>query len=200
MFDDHDRGLGHIDADLNHRGGDEEVEIAAAEFFHDLVFFRGLHAAMDQPDPCSEAGLEDVVALLGGREIDFLGLFHQRADPINTCAGFDLPFEAIDHIVHFFRRDQARIDRFAAGRLFIELADLHIAIGGEGERAWDGCRGHHEDVRARALGLELEPLVHAEAVLFVDHGHAQISKRDTLLEDRMGADDDLRRAAGNLRQ
>ncbi len=45
-----------------------------------------------------------------------------------------------------------------------------------------------------ALGAERQALVHAEAVLLVDDGKAEVAERDVLLEQRMRADDDVDRA------
>ena len=46
---------------------------------------------------------------------------------------------------------------------------------------------------------ERQALVHAEAVLLVDDGKAEVAERDVLLEQRMGADDDVDRALGKRR-
>ena len=89
-----------------------------------------------------------------------------------------------------------RLDRLAAGRLFGELRDVHVAEGGQHQRARDRRRGHHQHVGRVALGGERQALVHAEAVLLVDDGQRQVVEVDAFLEQRMRADDDVDRAAG----
>ena len=42
--------------------------------------------------------------------------------------------------------------------------------------------------------------MHPEAVLLVDDGEAEVAKRDVLLEQRMGADDDVDRALGKAEE
>ena len=55
-----------------------------------------------------------------------------------------------------------------------------------------GRRRHHQHVGgAFALALELHALMHAEAVLFVDHGEAKIAEAHVLGEDRVRADHDV---------
>ena len=49
---------------------------------------------------------------------------------------------------------------------------------------------------ASPLRAEREPLVHAEAVLLVDDRQREIAERDVVLEQRMGADDEIDIAGG----
>ena len=51
-----------------------------------------------------------------------------------------------------------------------------------------------------ALDDEQQPLRHAEAVLLVDHREAELLVGDLLLEDRVGADEDVDRAVGEAHQ
>ena len=48
MFDDHDRGVGHVDADFDDGGGDEDIDFAALKAAHDDFLFVGIEAAMKQ--------------------------------------------------------------------------------------------------------------------------------------------------------
>ena len=48
VFDDHDAGVGHVDAHFHHGGGDEYVRFAPAEGFEARVLFRRLHATVDE--------------------------------------------------------------------------------------------------------------------------------------------------------
>ena len=51
-----------------------------------------------------------------------------------------------------------------------------------------------------ALVAQRQPLMHAEAMLFVDDGQREIAERHAFLHQRMRADDQLCRAAGDLRK
>ena len=46
--DQHYRGVGNIDADLNYRRGDQYVEIAVLELLHDLLFFAQRQASVEE--------------------------------------------------------------------------------------------------------------------------------------------------------
>ncbi len=86
----------------------------------------------------------------------------------------------------------AGVDRLAPCRLFGEARDVHVAVDGEGEGARDGGRRHHQHMgMAVRLCLHREPLMHAEAVLLVDHHQRQVAKADVRLEQRMGADENV---------
>ena len=50
VFDDHQRSVWNIDADLDDGGRDENVELAGDKFFHDLFFFGSFHFAVEQAD------------------------------------------------------------------------------------------------------------------------------------------------------
>ena len=54
-----------------------------------------------------------------------------------------------------------------------------------------------QHVRRAALDERL-PLLDAEAVLLVDHGHREVGELDLALDQRVRADRDLRVAGGDL--
>jgi hypothetical protein len=72
---------------------------------------------------------------------------------------------------------------------------------GESQRSRDRRGGHHEQVR-RSLGLgrQQKALRHAEAVLLVDHRQAQIPVGHLLLENGVGANENVDRAVGEAHQ
>ncbi len=117
MLDHHHRRIGHIDADLDHGRGDEEIDGARSEALHDAVLVHAFHAAMHQADTFTEECLELRMALIGGGEIDRLGFRDERADPIDFGALIQGPLHAIDHLVDPRQRERARGDRPASGRL-----------------------------------------------------------------------------------
>ena len=86
VLDHHDGGLRHVDADFDHRGGDQKLRLAGREARHGGVFFGALHAAMHQIDFFAETLAQFLEARFGGGEIDLFGFLHQRADPIGALA------------------------------------------------------------------------------------------------------------------
>ena len=99
-------------------------------------------------------------------------------------------------------RHGAGVDRLAPRRLLVEARDVHVAIGGQQQRARDRRRRHHQELGAAscAFGLQREALMHAEAMLLVDDRKREIAERDVVLEQRMRADDDVDLARGERGQ
>jgi len=83
VVDDHDGGVGDVDADLDDGGGDEDVDVAAMETGHgDLFVVRGEAAVEDAEAEAGEgAGAELVVHFGGGAEFGFFEEF-------GGCSGF----------------------------------------------------------------------------------------------------------------
>jgi hypothetical protein len=75
VVDDHDGGVGDVDADFDDGGGDEDVDLAALEAGHGDLFVVGAEAAVEEAEAqaCERAGAEFVVHLGGGAEFGFLG-------------------------------------------------------------------------------------------------------------------------------
>ena len=144
MLDDHDRRLGHVDADLDDRGGDQNLRLPALEALHRRIPLGGGHLAMHEADSATEDGGERRRALLGRRRVEGLALIHQRANPIGARPrGGRLP-EAPDDLAEPFDRQDAGVDRLAPGRLLAQGRDIHVAEIGEHQRPRDRGRGHHQ--------------------------------------------------------
>ncbi len=197
VLDHHDRGVGHVDADLDDGGGDQHLDLAGEEAGHDRVALRRLHAAVDEADDRTQRFAERRVALLGGGDVvEHLGFLDQRAHPVGLGALGDGAADAADHLVEPVERHDARVDRLAAGRLLGQPRDVHVAVVGEHQRARDRRRGHHQHVGGAALGGQRQALVDAEAVLLVDHHQRQVVEGDARLEEGVGADQQADRAVG----
>ncbi len=54
-----------------------------------------------------------------------------------------------------------------------------------------GVAVSHQHVHGVALARQREALVHAEAMLLVDHGEREVAERDLVLKQRMGADHEI---------
>ena len=167
---------------------------------HRLVLFGALHAAMDEADAVAEQRLQRGKAILGRHQLDLFGFLDQRADPVDLLAVGDGVEHAADQFVQPLQRQGDGADRLAAGRFFRQLRDVHVAEGGQHQRARDRRRRHHQHVGRVALGGDGKPLVDAETVLLVDDGEDEVVEGHRFLEQRMGADDDVDLAAGEAGQ
>ena len=74
------------------------------------------------------------------------------------------------------------------GRLLGQARHIHLAPLRQQQRPWYWRRGHHQHVGQRALAAHQQPLIDAEAMLFVDHRQRQVVIFDAVLEQRMRAD------------
>ena len=191
MLDHHDGRGRHVDADLDHGGGDQELALAASKPRHRGILVGALHLAVHEIDLGAEMLFEIGEAFLGGGEIAGFGFGDQRTDPIDPLAFVERAADRLDHFVEAVERDGAGVDRLAAGRLLAQLGNFHVAEIGEHQRARDRRRGQHQHVHGLALAGERKPLVHAEAMLLVDDGKREIAERDLVLEQRVGADQQI---------
>ena len=82
MLDHHHARLGHVDADFDHGGRDQDASRAGGKARHGAVLFRAAHAAVDEFGAVAEPLLQVAVALLGGGHVDNLGFFDERAHPV----------------------------------------------------------------------------------------------------------------------
>ena len=191
VLDHHDRRLGNVDADLDHGRRDQHLRLAALEPLHRRVLVRPLHAAVHEADRVAEDGAQVFGALLRRGDVERLALLDQRANPIGARPAGDRAAEPRDDLVEPLDRQGAGVDRLAPGRLLAQRGDVHVAEIGQHQRARDRRRGHHQQIDRLALAGERQALVHAEAMLLVDHREAEIGEIDALLEQRMRADRDV---------
>ncbi len=96
--------------------------------------------------------------------------------------------------------DAPGLDRSSSGRKFIEHADVEVAVQRERKRAGNGRRGHDQHVRFRIsiFSHQAEALHDPETVLLIDDHQADAVELDLVLDERMGADDELGIALGEM--
>ena len=162
-----------------------------------------LHLAVHQTDAVAEAFLQAFEAL--GRIGEVLdafgfGFLDQRADPVDTFAGIERAADAVDHFAEAARGQCAGIDRLPAGGLFAQFRDVHVAEISQHQRARDRRRAQHQHVDRFALGGQRQTLAHAEAMLLVDHGQRQRLEHHVVLDQRVGADQQIDLAGLKPRQ
>ncbi len=117
-----------------------------------------------------------------GARLDGLGLVDQRADPVRLSAGRAMRRHALDELDAPALGQHRGQHRLAARRQLVDHRAIEIRVRGHRERPRDRRRGHDQLMRrarvALALPLELQPLLHAEAMLLVDdHERESVERR-----------------------
>ena len=201
VLDHHQAGIWHIDADFDHRGRHQQLQLIGAEAGHHLLFLGRFHAAVQQTDLQVWKRLLQVgIGVERGLQLQAFGFLDQRADPVGLPALAAGLVDALQHFVAARFGHQLGDDRRAAGRQLVDDRHIQIGVIAHGKRARDRRRAHHQLMRSgdlRGLGLlsERQSLLHAEAVLFIDDDQPQSGELHLLLENGMGADDQTGTAA-----
>ena len=167
---DHHGGVGHVDADLDHRGGHQHVELAGGEVAHHRVLLVGRQPAVQDADPqpgsgpSASSGATSSTAS-GGRRAGV-----RRPAAARRCvvgAGSSPPMRgqttyawwpAADLLAQpppgpvqegrlLRGRHHVRGDRRPAARQLGQRGHLQVAEDGHRDRARDRRRGHHQHVR-----------------------------------------------------
>src|SRR5713226_5246050 len=196
VLDDHDGGVGDVDADFDDSGGDEDLGFVLAEALHDFFFFIAGEAAVQEAE--LELGKnfarEALVFFHGSFQLE-LGFFDDRINDVALVAGGDFAAEKFPDAGEMRLAGHARGDGSAAGRQLVENGNVQVAIESERQRARDGRGGEHEDVRGVAVGggfihqaLALED---AEAMLLVNGDEAEAGEGNVVFDEGVGADDEL---------
>ena len=116
MLDHHHGRLRHVDADLDHRGGDQEPRLAGGEARHGAVLLGALHAAVHQVDRVAETLLAaSAKRSSAAARSAVLGFLDQRADPIDPLALGERAADRLDHLVERGRAGRCGC-RSAGGR------------------------------------------------------------------------------------
>ena len=129
------------------------------------------------------------MALLKRTQVQLGVLVDERMHDIHLPPRAQLAPEGTIHIVAVLLIAQNRLDGLASRRQFVDDADVEVAIDSHRQRARDGRRRHHQHMR-RQFGLFPQPgtLGHAEAVLLVDDGHAEVAELHSVLDEGVRAD------------
>ena len=116
VLDHHHGRLRHVDADLDHRGGDQELGLAGGEALHRAILVGAASCGRARDRPSSpNCSLQRGEAVLGGGEVDVLRFLDQRADPVDAAALGERAADRLDHLVEA-RRAESCGCRSAGGR------------------------------------------------------------------------------------
>ena len=188
----HDGGVGDIDADFNHGGGNQHLDFTGRKPSHQGLLFLGGEAAVHEPDGIfgENPFLEPPGVGSGVLQVEFFRFFNEGIDDIDLPSLFDLfpqvPVEGFPQP----SRHTLGSDRFPPGWQLVDDGQIHVAVQGHGEGAGDGGGGHHEDIGRRALADKFQALADPEPVLLVDDDETQVSKGDLFLKKGVGSDDE----------
>ena len=152
MLHHHHRRLRHVDADLDHRGGDQDVEIAGRERGHGGIALRRLLLAVDQPDTIAE-GLAACGAARSRRRGRLLRIHPPGGKPTDAGAVRNRALEAVGDLVQALERNGASVDRLPARRFLGQLRHVDIAVGGHHQcagRRWSSPGGRRRRPCRRA--------------------------------------------------
>ena len=227
VLDHHQAGVGHVHPHLDHRGGHQQVDLAGLEGRHHLVLLGRRQPAMHQTGThLRQRRLQLLARVDGVLQVQRLGLFHQRADPVGLPSlGHPAP-HVLHHLVAARIGNQLGRHRLAPRRQLVDHRHVQISIEGHRQRARNRRRRHHQLVRQeavlpgsglcrvlrspctlhlfggragipRALPAQRQPLRHAEAVLLVHDGQRQPGKDHRILDQRMRADQHVHLTGGH---
>lgn len=201
VVDEHDGGVGDVDADFDDGGGDEGVDVVLAEVLDDVVFGVAVDASVEE---CDLVGFESfgpgLVSAGGGLGVDFFGVFDEGVDEVDLASLVELGFEEGGDVFEFVVFADGGDDFAAVLWAFGDGGDVEVAVEGEGEGAWDGGGGHDEDVGGVGVLLdEFGALGDAEFVLFVDDGEVEVWECGVCgVEEGVGADGEVWEVLGEL--
>ena len=99
-----------------------------------------------------------------------------RADDVDLMPRRDLLVQKAVHVAALFAGDEPRFDGLAARRQLVQHRNIQVAVHEQPQRARDGRGAHDQQVRALCLARQQAALPHAEAVLLVHDGEAEIFK------------------------
>ena len=119
VFNQHERGVRHVDTDLDDGGGDEHVDLMRGESAHDGVLFLRLHLAVDGGDAKVGEDLFLQRFRVGGDGLALIGelvVFRDHgADDIGlTALGDELAQKSVDTLV-IARRDGKGVNLLPSG-------------------------------------------------------------------------------------
>ena len=129
-----------------------------------------------------------------------LRFFDDGIDDVGLTPGGDFAADEFPHAQELIFFAPAGFDGRAARRHFVNHGNFQVAVERERERARDRCCGHHEYVGRNAFVYQAFALQNTEAVLFVHDDETEFLEGYGILDQRMGADDNLRRAAFDARE
>jgi len=197
VLDEHDRGVGHVHADLDERRGQQRVNLPRAKGGHDRLLLPRRQPPVQQAHPVGCQRLPQRRVFAGdGLEAAGAGVFHARVNNIRLPPGGQLAADEIPDLRPLVRRAHERLEPSAPGGQFVKDGDVEVAVERQAQRAGDGGGGHHQQVRVGALAHQLLALRDAELMLLVNDHQPQAGQGKARRQQRVRAEGQPRRARG----
>ena len=165
-IDDDGVGVGNIDTAFDDGRADEHVGFAIDKLVHHILKQFLIHLAVADDDPCFRAKRADAAG-------DVLDGDHAVVQKEDLAAALDLGIDGLLDDALVIRTD-LRLHRLLVRRWSLDGAHVTHAHQGQVKRARNrrGTEGEHIDEPEDLL--ELLFVLHAEALLFIDHHEAEI--------------------------
>src|SRR5690554_3781864 len=179
-------GTGHVDAGFNNGSGHQHIGALVVKIGHDLLQLALAHPAV--ADANARFGYQ--FGQLFGASVDG---FNVVVQVIHLAAAQQFAQQGFLDDAVLAWHDKGAYRQAACRR---GGNDGQVAQVGEGhvQRARNGRGGLGEDVHFAAQGLEALFLAHAKAVFLVDDDQPQIIEFDVILQQLVGADDNIQLA------
>ena len=200
----HHRGVGHIDPHLYDRGGHQHIDVPGGELLHDPVLVPGAHLSVEMGHAYAlrqnvpqlfrvvhhilqgrpALGVLRVPLHLGADDIGLPPLLHLLCDELVGLG----PIGGVHHAV---------LDGQPVGGQFVDHRDMQVPVQDDGQGPGNGGGAHDQDMGIRALFRQPLPLPDPEPMLLVRHRQGQGLILYLLLDQGMGADDQIGLPGGN---
>ena len=202
ILDQHHCGVRNIDSHLDHRSGNKYIYHPRPESIHQSVFLRRFHFPVEHLDPdirrqpCPKL-LRIFLHIL---QIRLLRSFYHRTDHKNLPPALYLLFQKMPRTAPPVGADHTIFHRLPPDRKLFYNRNMQIPIEDHRQRPRDRCGAHHHYMRDTAalffafshtLLRKSLPLSHAESVLFICNDQRQLMIIHLLLNQRMGAHDQI---------
>ncbi len=193
VFDQHDRGPGHVDPDLDDRRGHEDIQLGSPEAPHDVVALLGLEPSVHQPHAEFGPACGETLRHRGrGPKVGALGLLDDRQHHVGLASLAALRAHELHDALPLTASSHRGADGAPARRPLTQRRDVEVSVQGEGEGARDRRSREQQHVGRGALADQRGPLLDAEPVLLVDHHQPQPVEGDALLHQRVSPHDEPR--------
>ena len=202
----HHRGIGDVNAHLDDRRRDEDVELALTKVIHDRILVGRRQASVQKAYGKSPQRMRELtrgggrgVQLLGGGErlvwdvikiTPVICVIHEGADDVGLPSHLGGLADGPPGEVEVLRRNAARLDPCAGLRTPRDAGTVEVSVEREGKRPRYGRRRHGEEIRARPLASERRPLVDPKAMLLVYHNEAEMPELKRARQERRRPEDD----------
>ena len=192
VLDQHQRGVGDVNSNLHHTGGQQYLQLTAGKLSHDRILFLRSQSAMQNtygvggkfPREAFGFGVDGLDAGSG------VFIVHSRENHVGLPTGCQFLFEKIQNARPAIGRAHVCAQGAPTGGHLVEHGAVEIAVQGEAEGSRNGRGGHRQQVGILALAQELVALGDTELVLLIDHHQAHALLVKAFLKQRVGANDD----------